>query len=246
MLVTISDDKAWQWTCLCWWHLCSLLTSLVQKVQVCTISWTCNQAYWWYSLSLLHYISCIPHTCFPTFSFCHTPLDRWTVLSFRKTLHTSLRSSVGQLWRDLAEGATSSRASIQLKWQSFGHVACSSFSLWGSIGGHSVWIRACTYHSWDTHPRWCQMQLVSASPEAVQTQLAEQVWNDSYPGQNDCEFDQDSLDSVSCLQRCSLLCRGPFVRTATESTVLHSPLLSLVLSLIIQLSNQAPPPWHSS
>src|SRR5258708_8461454 len=43
-LVTISDDKARQRTCLCRRHLCSLLTSLVQNFQVSAISPTCDLA----------------------------------------------------------------------------------------------------------------------------------------------------------------------------------------------------------
>src|SRR5713226_6781313 len=55
-----------------------------------------------------------------------------------QNLAYQLKMLIRAVVRDLAKGAASSRASIQLKRQSLGHVTCSSFSLWGNIGGHSM------------------------------------------------------------------------------------------------------------
>src|SRR5258708_10290065 len=62
-----------------------------------------------------------------------------------RNLAYQLEMLIRAVVRDLAEGATSSRASIQLKRQSLGHVVCSSFSLCGNIGSHSMSIRACAH-----------------------------------------------------------------------------------------------------
>src|SRR5712692_288633 len=55
-----------------------------------------------------------------------------------RNLAYQLEMLIRAVVRDLAEGAALLRASIQLKWWSLGHITCSSFSLWGNIGGHSM------------------------------------------------------------------------------------------------------------
>src|SRR5258707_10934177 len=55
-----------------------------------------------------------------------------------RNLAYQLEMLIRAVVRDLVEGATSSRASIQLKRWSLGHITCSSFSLWGNIGSHSM------------------------------------------------------------------------------------------------------------
>src|SRR5258708_10340553 len=55
-----------------------------------------------------------------------------------RNLAYQLEMLIRAVMRDLVQRAASVRASIQLKWRSLGHIACSSFSLWGNIGGHSV------------------------------------------------------------------------------------------------------------
>src|SRR5713226_1219798 len=84
-------------------------------------------------LCLLHPTHVLPHLLLLPYPF---GLVDCSLIS--RNLAYQLEMLIRAVVRDLAEGAASSRASIQLKWRSLGHVACSSFSRWGNIGGHSV------------------------------------------------------------------------------------------------------------
>src|SRR5258708_13893371 len=84
-------------------------------------------------LRLLHPTHVLPHLLLLPYPF--GSVDCSLIL---RNLAYQLEMLIRAVVRDLAEGAASSRASIQLKRWSLGHVVCSSFSLWGNIGGHSM------------------------------------------------------------------------------------------------------------